>query len=199
VTTTALSRQRAALLVIDLQERLVPAMPEAVAAQVLRNAALLIHAAARLGLPIVVSEQYPRGLGATVAPIAAALDAAAAGGAVVHRFEKLELSAAASPALAALLADPAPSAPLSRRDQWIVAGMEAHVCVYQTVRDLTARGYQVHVASDAVSSRAKANWRVGLALAARAGAVPSSTEVCVFDLLARAGTEEFRALVKLIK
>jgi nicotinamidase-related amidase len=77
--------------------------------------------------------------------------------------------------------------------------METHVCVYQTARDLVSRGYQVHVPVDAVSSRTKSNWRVGLELIERAGAIPTSTEVCVFDLLQRAGGDDFKALSKLIK
>lgn len=188
----ALSRGRAALFVVDLQERLIPAMPEEVVGRVLRNTAILIEAAARLGLPIVVSQQYPKGLGATVPAIEDALASAGGAGAAIHRFDKLEFSAAAAPAFLAL-------APKLPRDQWIVTGMEAHVCVYQTVRDLALRGAAVHVAADAVCSRTKANWRLGLGLAERAGAIPTSTEVCVFDLLGRAGGDDFKALSKLIK
>jgi len=184
-----LSRDRAALFVVDIQERLAPAMPEAVAAQVIKHSQILIETAARLGIPVVVSQQYPKGLGATVAAVETTLAAAKP---TVHRFDKTEFSAASTPELAAL-------APALKRDQWIVAGMETHVCVYQTARDLAARGYQVHVPVDAVSSRTKANWRVGLGLLERAGAIPTSTEVCVFDLLGRAGTDDFKALSKLIK
>jgi nicotinamidase-related amidase len=190
-----LSRTRAALFVIDIQERLVAAMSEEVASQVVRNTALLIDAAGRLHLPIVVSQQYPKGLGATVKPIEDALAAAGRGivpGSTLHRFDKLEFSAAAAPAFAAL-------APRLGRDQWIVAGMEAHVCVYQTARDLAARGGAVHVVADAVCSRTKANWRIGMSLAERAGAIATSTEVCVFDLLGRAGSDEFKALSKAVK
>ncbi len=189
----ALSRHRAALLVVDIQERLVPAMPEAVVNGVVRNTAILIDAAARLGLPIVVSQQYPKGLGATLPAIEAALAAAGGGGgAAIHRFDKLEFSAAAAPGFTAL-------APGLGRDQWIVTGMEAHVCVYQSARDLALRGPAVHVVADAVCSRTKANWKLGLGLAERAGAIVTSTEVCVFDLLGRAGSDEFRALSKAIK
>ncbi|MGN6104791.1 MAG: isochorismatase family protein [Kofleriaceae bacterium] len=191
---TALSRSRAALLVVDIQDRLVPAMPAEIADRVIKHTAILIEAAARLGLPIVVSQQYPKGLGQTVERIEAALTAAAqlAPAVAIHRFDKLEFSAAAAPAFAAL-------APRLGRDQWILTGMETHVCVYQTARDLVARGSQVHVATDAVCSRTKANYQVGVELIARAGGVPTSTEVCVFDLLGRAGSEEFRALSKAIK
>jgi nicotinamidase-related amidase len=185
---TPLARGRAALLVVDIQDRLMPAMPAAAAADVIRNTQILIQAAVQLGLPIVVSEQYRRGLGPTVQPIEDAL----AGAPRLHRFEKLEFSAAAAPAFAQL-------APGLGRDQWIVCGMETHVCVYQTARDLVARGWETHVCADAVCSRTAANRELGLGLMARAGAIPSSTEACVFDLLGRAGSDEFRALSKVIK
>jgi nicotinamidase-related amidase len=189
---TRLERGRAALLVVDIQDRLVPAMPDAVAASVIRNTAVLIETAARLGLPIACSQQYPRGLGPTVPAIEAALASAHDGGARVHRFDKLEFSAAAAPAFVELAA-------ALPQNQWLVTGMETHVCVYQTARDLVARGAEVHVVADAVCSRTKANWRVGLALAAAAGATVTSTEVCVFDLLGRAGDDDFKALSRLIK
>ncbi|MEP6863197.1 MAG: isochorismatase family protein [Deltaproteobacteria bacterium] len=182
-----LTHTRAALLVVDIQERLVPAMPEAALAQVIKNTRILITAARTLHLPIVVSQQYPKGLGPTIAPIEDALD-----GAAVHRFDKLEFSAEAAPGFASLV-------PKLGRDQWIVCGMETHVCVYQTVRGLVTRGYQAHVVADAVSSRTKANWKIGLGLAERAGAIVTSSEVCVFDLLERAGSDEFKLLAKAIK
>ena len=177
-----LSRSRAALLVVDIQDRLAPAMPTI--DQVIKNSTILIQAARTLGLPIVVSQQYPKGLGATMPQIEEAL----AGAKDLHRFDKLEFSAEASPAF-----------PTLARDQWIVCGMETHVCVYQTLRGLVARGYQAHVPADAVSSRTKANWKIGLSLAERAGAIVTSTEVCVFDLLGRAGSDEFKLLSKAIK
>jgi nicotinamidase-related amidase len=185
---TGLSRTRAALLVVDIQDRLLPSMAEAARAGVLHNTQILITAADRLGLPIVVSQQYPRGLGPTTKPIEDAL-ATARG---VHRFDKLEFSAAAAPGFAAL-------APTLGRDQWIVCGMESHVCVYQSARDLVARGWAAHVCADAVCSRTGMNWELGLRLMERAGAIITSTEVCVFDLLGRAGSDEFRTLSKVIK
>lgn len=182
-----LSRSRAALLVVDIQDRLLPAMPESTLADVLRNTQILIAAADRLGLPIVVSQQYPRGLGPTAKPIEDALAPARQ----VHRFDKLTFSAAAAEfaAFAATLG----------RDQWIVCGMETHVCVYQTARDLVARGWAAHVCADAVCSRTGMNWELGLRLMERAGAIITSTEACVFDLLGCAGSDEFRALSKVIK
>jgi nicotinamidase-related amidase len=187
---TGLSRTRAALLVIDIQERLAAAMPPEILDGVVRNTNVLIETASKLGLPIVVSQQYPKGLGSTVSAIEEGLRAAPE--AAVHRFDKTIFSAATCAEFTSL-------APTLKRDQWIVTGMEAHVCVYQTARDLVARGYQTHVIADAISSRTKANWRIGLGLVERAGALISSTEVAVFDLLGRAGTDEFKTLSRLIK
>ncbi|HEY4244245.1 MAG TPA: isochorismatase family protein [Kofleriaceae bacterium] len=173
-----LSRARAALLVVDIQERLVPAMPAEAYAAVIRNTNLLIQAATTLGLPVVVSQQYPKGLGATVADLQIPDGA--------HRFDKLEFSSA-------------PGLPPLRRDQWILCGMETHVCVFQTARDLVLRGWDVHVCADAVSSRTAANRENGLALVARAGGIVTNTETVVFDLLGRAGTDEFKLLSKAIR
>jgi nicotinamidase-related amidase len=188
VPLEGLSRRRAALLVVDIQERLAPAMPEAILAQVLRNTSVMIETAKLLGLPVVVTQQYPKGLGGTLPVIEDALRDTPS----VHRFDKVEFSAAACSDVVAL-------APKLGRDQWIVTGMEAHVCVYQTARGLLDRGYQAHVVADASCSRSKANWRIGMGLCERAGALITSTEVCVFDLLGRAGTDDFKALSRLIK
>lgn len=185
-----LYRARTALFVVDIQERLAAAMPEDALARMVRNTTILIESARTLGLPIVVSQQYPKGLGQTLP----ALEDALRGSRDLHRFDKVEFSGADldTPGFASL-------ANVIGRDQWIVAGMEAHVCVYQTARGLVTRGYEVHVAADAIASRTKANWRIAHGLIERAGAVVSSTEACVFDLLGRAGTDEFKALSRLIK
>ena len=184
----ALSRSRAALLVVDIQERLAAAMPEEVLAQTVRNTAVLIETARRMWLPIVVSQQYPKGLGSTLPAIEDAVRDAP----TLHRFDKLAFSAAGTGEFAAL-------APKLGRDQWIVTGMEAHVCVYQSARGLVERGYQAHVVADAICSRAKPNYRVGLGLLEKSGAIVTSTEVCVFDLLGSAADVEFKPLSRLIK
>lgn len=183
---TALSRERAALLVVDIQERLAPAMPEEILAQVIRNTTILIEGAKRLGLPIVVSQQYPKGLGPTLAAIESALPPTA------HRFDKTEFSA--SPGLPAQLIGPKDG-----RDQWIIAGMETHICVYQTARGLVDRGLNPHVAIDAACSRSKLNWEIGRDLIAKAGATITSTETVLFELLGRAGSDDFKAISRLIK
>ncbi|CAN5921182.1 hydrolase [soil metagenome] len=189
---------RVALLVVDIQERLIPAMPPEIAAQTIKNTQILINAMAQFGLPIVVSQQYPKGLGTTLAPIAESLAAAEAAGAAVYRFDKVEFSAAASPVFHTLPPAVKMGATMER-EQWLVCGMETHVCVYQTVRDLVGPACAVHVIADAVCSRTKANWKIGLELARETGARVTSTEVVVFDLLQQAGTDAFKALSRTIK
>lgn len=183
---------RAALLIVDIQDRLAAAMPPETRAQVERNVLILIEAARRLGIPIVASEQYPKGLGPTIPPLQEALAAAEKAGATVRRFEKVEFAAPQAPAWDGIWND-------LRRQQWIVTGMETHVCVYQSVRDLTARGAVVHTPNDAVSSRTPENRAVGLSLIERAGGIITSTETVVFDALRRAGTEDFKVLSRMIK
>jgi nicotinamidase-related amidase len=184
-----LDRQRAALLLVDIQERLAAVMAPGDFATVENNVLVLLELARLLPLPVVVSEQYPRGLGPTVPALRAALEEP---GLSPARIEKLSFGCTDDPSFQEALHR-------LRRDQWIVVGMEAHICVYQTVRGLAALGNTVHVPADAVISRAPLNVHRGLALAERAGAVITSTETVVFDLLGRAGTEEFRAMSKLVK
>jgi nicotinamidase-related amidase len=179
---------RTALLVIDVQQRLWDVMP-ADKPRVARNLGILVELARRLGIPVVMSEQYPQGLGRTIPEVA---EAVAAPGVALHRLEKLEFSCAAAPAFAPIWDELA-------RDTWIVAGMETHICVYQTARDLAARGATVHLAADAVISRTAENRATGLELIARAGGIVTSTETVVFDALQRAGSEDFRALSRLVR
>lgn len=175
-----LDRGRATLLVVDVQDAFAKAIDgfDALVAQVV----ILARAARILDVPIVVTEQYPRGLGDTVAPLLAELDG-------VPRLAKTVFSAARADGFAL---DPA-------RDQVIVCGIEAHVCVNQTVCDLLASGRQVHVVADAVGSRTAANREIGLAKMQRAGALPSSTEAAVFELLGAAGGDRFRAIQELVR
>jgi nicotinamidase-related amidase len=178
---------RAALIVIDVQERLFLVTPEVDRGAVERNITILAELARRLGLPVVLSEQYPRGLGPTIPSVIDAME-----GLAPRRVEKLEFSLAATPAWAAIGRD-------LGRDQLIVVGMEAHVCVYQTVRDLCDRGATVFVPADAVISRTRENRDIGLGLIDKAGGIVTSTEVVVFDALGAAGTDDFRALSRLVK
>ena len=188
MTELVVRPDQVALLVIDVQERLAAAMTDDARDRVERNLITLAAAAERFGLPVVVSEQYPKGLGRTTPAVAGALETVRN----VCFFEKVEFAATAAPAWREAVGD-------SPRPHWLVTGMETHVCVFQTVRALCAAGHVVHVLADAVASRTEANWNNGLDLCARAGAVITNTETVVFDLLGKAGTDDFRALSRMIK
>jgi len=174
-----LDRERAALVVIDVQEAFRSAVPDF--DRVASAAATLIEGAQATGVPVIVTEQYPKGLGRTVAEVAERLPEG------VEPLEKLCFSAAEAEGF-----------DLRGREQAIVCGIETHVCVNQSVLDLLDRGTEVHVACDAVASRTEANREIGLARAERAGAVLTSVETALFELLGRAGTEEFKRVQRLI-
>jgi nicotinamidase-related amidase len=174
-----LERERAALVVVDVQEAFRPAVGEFEA--VARNAGIMVQAAHALGLPVVVTEQYPKGLGATVPEVAEHLDG-------VEPLEKVVFSACRADGF-----------DLGDRDQALVCGIEAHVCVEQTVQDLLDRDVEVHVAADAVSSRTALNRRLGVEKMERSGAWVTSTEMALFELVGRAGTDEFKRIQALVK
>jgi nicotinamidase-related amidase len=190
--TLKLRRETCGLLIIDVQERLAGAMPEKVMAQLARNAEILIEAARRFEMPVVVTEQYPKGLGPTVEVVQKPLELLEA--AHLHRFDKTEFCVCDAAGF-----EPVWNELYDTRRQWVVAGMETHICVYQTVRALAERGLQVHVVSDAVASRRESNWKIGMSLCERAGAVATSTEVVVMDLLGGAGGDDFKAISKMIR
>lgn len=176
-----------ALLVVDVQERLAAAMPTDVLAELEKNAAILLEAAAVLGVPVLVSEQYPKGLGPTLPSIAGKLATRN-----VVPFAKMCFDACSELAISRALT-------LAGARNVVVVGMETHVCVFQTARELVKRGYATYVVADAVASRREENRRLGLSLCERAGAVVTATETVAFDLLERAGTPEFKAVSKLVR
>jgi nicotinamidase-related amidase len=149
--------------------------------QVARATAALVKGAKAVGIPIVLTEQYPKGLGRTVPEIAEELPEGLA------PIEKVCFSA-----------PEAEGFDLAGRDQALVCGIEAHVCVNQTVLDLLGRGVEVHVVADAVGSRDPANRELGLHKAERAGAWITSVETALFELLGAAGSDEFKAVQRLV-
>lgn len=173
-----LDRTRTALVVIDVQEAFAKAVERF--EQVVGQATILVQGATTLGLPVLVTEQYPRGLGDTVEPVRAAL------GDVV-RLPKTVFSAARADGF-----------DLVGRDQALVCGIETHVCVNQTVHDLLAGGVEVHVAIDAVGSRTAANRELGLRKMEESGAILTSVETALFELLGEAGSDEFKTIQKLV-
>jgi nicotinamidase-related amidase len=180
----ALDRDDALLLVIDVQEKFASAMPPAGQAAMEKNTEVLIRAARALGMPVIATEQYPKGLGRTVARLRELLPE--------EPLEKMEFSCGNSKVAARKIMG-------TGRKQVIVAGLEAHVCVFQTVRDLLRGDFAVFVAQDAIISRTEANRAVGLQLCEKSGATLTSTEAVLFDLLGSSDAPEFKELSKLVK
>lgn len=172
---SVLERDRAALVVVDVQEAFRPAVQDF--DTVVENTRRLMEGARILGVPVVVTEQYPKGLGRTVDELGE-----------VEAVEKTCFSAARADGF-----------DLDGRDQALVCGIETHVCVSQTAHDLLDRGVEVHVASDAVTSRTAENKHVGLHKMERAGAVVTSVETALFELLGAAGSDEFKQVQRLVK
>ena len=173
------------LIVIDMQERLVPAMQAP--ARTIRNARTLIAAATELAVPVLLTEQYPQGLGATVPELARA--AAAAQAAILP---KMHFSCMEDQDFAAAFK-------ATGRRQAVIVGMEAHICVLQTAVSLMDQGYEVFVVTDATSSRTLASEKACLDRLQACGAGVVTTEMVVFEWLGRAGTPAFKALLALIK
>ena len=179
MSSPKLDPERAALVVIDVQEGFRRAVGDF--DRIAGATATMIRGAREMGIPIVVTEQYPKGLGATVPEVAEHLPAG------TEPIEKTAFSAVEAEGF-----------DLGGRDQAIVCGIESHVCVNQTVLDLLDEGVEVHVVSDAVGSRSAENRLLGLEKAERAGAWRTSVETALFELLGRAGSDRFKAVQKLV-
>jgi nicotinamidase-related amidase len=174
-----LDRERAAVVVIDVQEGFRPAVLDF--DRVAANTAVLVQGARATGVPVMFSEQYPKGLGRTVPEVAEHLDGA-------EPLEKTVFSAASADGF-----------DLDGRDQVLLCGIEAHVCVSQTAHELLGQGHEVQVAGDAVTSRTAENRDLGVHKMERAGAVITSVETALFELLGKAGTPEFKEVQALIR
>ncbi|MDX6749066.1 isochorismatase family protein [Geminicoccaceae bacterium 1502E] len=176
-------RDRSLLLVVDIQARLAPAIHEV--EPLVGRVGVLLEAARRLAVPVMVSEQYPQGLGATIEPLQPRLEGA--------RFlSKTAFSCADEPLIHAAIAQ-------SGRDQVVLCGTEAHVCVLQSALGFRALGLEVFVVADAVGSRHPESRDLALARLRHEGVVVVNTEMVVFEWLQRAATDEFRAVSPLIK
>ncbi len=179
MSSAKLDRARSALVVVDVQEAFRPAIPAF--DSLVAATATLVRGAAAIGVPVVVTEQYPKGLGPTVPEVADHLPEG------VEPIAKTAFSASAAEGF-----------DLAGRDQAIVCGIEAHVCVNQSVLGLLDDGVEVHVIADAVGSRTEENRRIGLGRVERAGASITSVETALFELLGEAGTDEFKRVQRLI-
>ena len=178
-----LQRDNTALVLIDIQGKLATLMHERQA--LYRNLEILVRGARALELPVLWVEQYPKGLGPTIPEITRLLPDQTP-------LAKTCFSACGLPAFARQLQQ-------TRRRQILLAGIETHICVYQTARDLLAAGYHVETVTDAVSSRTAENRQVGLRRMAAAGAQLTSVEMCLFELLGAAGGPVFKEIAGLVK
>jgi nicotinamidase-related amidase len=177
-----LDTKRAALVVIDVQEGFRQIIPEF--ERIAANIAIAVRGSAMLGVPVVVTEQYPRGLGHTVDVIKDALPETAS------IVEKTAFSSCGAGAFVERLAGV---------EQIVVCGLETHICVSQTAHDLVDRGLQVHVLTDCVCSRFDHAKSAGLAKMQIAGVIPATIEMAFFELMRDSKHEQFKAVQGLIK
>jgi nicotinamidase-related amidase len=185
VVRRPLEAERCALLVVDIQEKLLP--PIFQKEQLVRNSKLLIRAASVLKIPAIMSTQYAKGLGKTVAEIASLLPETGA-------IDKDRFSCFGSDDFCTLL-----KRLPGNRNTLLLCGMESHICVMQTALAALREGYLVHVASDAVSSRTEWNWKIGLERMRAAGAVISSTEMMIYELMRSSSSPAFKEMLPHLK
>jgi nicotinamidase-related amidase len=185
VTRRPLEAEQCALIVVDIQQKLLP--PIFNKETLVKNSQLLVRLAKILSIPIMMTTQYSKGLGATVPEVASLLPD-------VTAIDKLEFGCFGSEVFRAGL-----KALPGSRNTLLLCGMETHICVMQTALGALNDGYLVHVASDAVSSRSEWNWRIGLDRMRAAGAVISSTEMMMYELLRCSGTAQFKEMLSHLK
>jgi nicotinamidase-related amidase len=185
VVRQPLEAERCALLVVDIQKKLLP--PIFQKEQLVRNAKLLIRAAGVLKIPAVMSTQYAKGLGPTVPEIASLLPETEA-------IDKDRFSCFGSDAFCTLL-----KRLPGNRNTLLLCGMESHICVTQTALAALREGYLVHVASDAVSARTEWNWKIGLERMRSGGAVISSTEMMIYELMRSSSSSAFKEMLPHLK
>jgi nicotinamidase-related amidase len=185
VARRPLEAERCALVVVDIQQKLLP--PIFNKETLVKNSQLLVRLAKILSIPVMATTQYSKGLGSIVPEIASLLTD-------VPAVDKLEFSCFGSDQFRSGLK----SLP-GNRNTVLLCGMEAHICVMQTALGALNEGYLVHVASDAVGSRAEWNWTIGLDRMKAAGAVISSTEMMMYELLRCSGTPQFKELLPYLK
>jgi nicotinamidase-related amidase len=185
IARRALESDQCALIVVDIQEKLLP--PIIQKEQLVRNSQLLIRAAGVLKIPAIVSTQYAKGLGKTVPEVASLLPESEA-------IDKDRFSCFGSDVFCALL-----KRMPGNCNTLLLCGMESHICVMQTALAALREGYLVHVASDAVSSRTKWNWKIGLERMRAAGAVISSTEMMIYELMRSSSSPAFKEMLPYLK
>ncbi len=185
VARQLLQAEQCALVVVDIQAKLLP--PIFNKDELVKNSQLLVRLAAVLDIPVIVTTQYAQGLGETVPEIASLMGE-------VHSIDKLDFSCFGSNDFRSTLK----SLP-GNRNTVLLCGMEAHICVMQTALGALNDGYLVHVASDAIGSRVRWNWDIGIDRMRAAGAVISTTEMMIYELLRCSGTQEFKQMLPYLR
>jgi len=200
----ALDPAECALIVIDIQEKLLPPIFER--ERVVKNSQLLIRAAGILNIPTIATTQYAKGLGETVADVKSLLPNESIDKQMFSCFGSDAFCSTLKgvphsglPHVSPWLRDMGNLRDTGRRNTVLLCGMESHICVAQTALAALREGYLVHVASDATSSRTEWNWKIGLDRMRAAGAVISSTEMIIYELLRSSGTEEFKKMLAYLK
>lgn len=174
------------MLVVDIQEKLTAVMPDKVVNRLRRHAGMLLDAAALLQIPVIATEQYPRGLGSLEDVIRNRMPQGSS------LFEKTCFSCLEADGLLDRLAD-------SGRRQIILAGIEAHICVMQTAADLTRSGYEVYVVADAVCSRNRENYENSLQRMRHAGITVTDTESVLFEWVRDSRHDHFKAISAIVR
>lgn len=180
-----MDREKSVLIIVDVQDGLLNAMNQQRIVNLIRNIKILIAFAKEMGIPIIVTEQYPKGLGNTTWEIKMELES-------ILPIEKVSFSCCKVETFNKRLFS-------LKRKHIIISGIETHVCILQTAIDLLTYGYEVEVVADAVCSRRELDWEIGLRYMDKKGVTISTTEIIAFQLLKEAGTEEFRRLSKFFK
>jgi nicotinamidase-related amidase len=185
VARVKLQPEKCALIVVDIQEKLLPPIHEK--ERLVKNAQLLLRMAQVLKLPVLATTQYAKGLGQTVPQIAELLPK-------VDVIDKVEFGCFANSGFCNAL-----NGLPGKRDTVLLCGMETHICVMQTALGALNQGYAVHVAADAVGSRTAMNWEIGLDRIRTAGAIVSSTETMIYELLGGSGGDAFKQMLPYLK
>ena len=183
MSPSLLFRENTGLLIVDAQEKLMGVMgnPDRVSERIIQ----LLQLARVFNLPVILTEQYSKWLGPTIPAVKAVLPE-------YRPIEKLDFNCCNVDLFNTRLKEKA-------LNQIILVGVETHICVFQTCVSLLQKGYTVHVPHHAVDSRTEDNWNIGLSLMKEAGAVITSTETVIFQIMKRAGTKEFKEMLKVVK
>lgn len=188
-TSGIANRNQAVLIVVDVQERLAAVMPRR--ADVIASADKLVRTASLVGVPVILTLQYPTGLG-DVEPMLRAVAQSLVETTPVNWVNKIAFDCFAEPAFVEVLGN-------TQRRQLVIVGMESHICVVQTALSALREGFDVHVVGDGCCSRSEASHEAAMARLRAAGAVVTTTESVLYELVGEAGTDEFRELLKIVK